>query len=66
MAIFGYTFGRKVYLDHMTLVNLKMYDYFPMEVKRALRTQDYRYLELFDYKNPGRELFDPETGKSLS
>ena len=45
---------------------LRMNDYFPLEVRRALRTDDYRYLALFDANSPGRELFDDVTGKSLS
>ena len=45
---------------------LKMNDYFPMEVRSAIATKDYRYLALFDWENPGRELFDKETGKALS
>lgn len=45
---------------------LKMHDYFPLEVKRALQSKDYRHLTLFDWENPGRKLFDDVTGKSLS
>ena len=45
---------------------LKMHDYFPLEVKRAMRDKDYRHLALFDWENPGRKLFDDVTGKSLS
>ncbi|CAI2382354.1 unnamed protein product [Moneuplotes crassus] len=65
-AWIGYCFGNKNYLNYEHSLYLRMNDYFPMEVKRALRTEDYRYLALFDYKNPGRQLFDTQTGKSLS
>ena len=65
-AWLGFTFGMRNHENHKTLMQLRMLDYFPLEVKRALRTQDYRYLALFDYKNADRELFDKETGKSLS
>ena len=65
-AICGYSYGNRNYNNQMTYMNIRMLDYFPMEVKRALRTQDYRYLALFDYKNPDRKLFDDKTGKSLS
>ena len=65
-AFAGYAYGIRNYNNHYTLMQLRMNDYFPMEIKRALRTQDYRYLALFDYKNPGRQLFDEVTGKSLS
>ena len=45
-----------------------MNDYFPMEIKRALRDKDFRHIALFDLEQAAkeRELFDPETGKSLS
>ena len=45
---------------------LKMHDYFPLEIKRAIQSKDYRHVALFDWKNPGRQLFDEKTGKSLS
>ena len=47
---------------------LKMNDYFPLEVKRALRDQDFRHLALFDLEQAAkdRKLFDEKTGKSLS
>ena len=65
-AWLGFSFGMRNYENHKAAILLRMNDYFPMEVKRALRTQDYRYLALFDYNNPGRQLFDEVTGKSLS
>ena len=43
---------------------LKMNDYFPVEVKRALMDKDFRHLALFDVNS--RQLFDKQTGKSLS
>ena len=47
---------------------LKMNDYFPLEVKRALQDKDFRHLGLFDPEEVSktRMLFDPVTGKSLS
>ena len=45
---------------------LQMYDYMPIEVKRTMQSKDFRHLALFDYRNPGRQLFDEKTGKSLS
>ena len=45
---------------------LSMYDYMPIEIKRGLQSKDYRHFALFDYKNPDRQLWDKETGKSLS
>ena len=36
-ALIGYNLGNKYYQDHVTFTILKMNDYFPMEVKRALR-----------------------------
>ena len=65
-AMVGYAWGRRNMNNHLTFMEYKMNDYFPMEIKRALRTQDYRYIALFNYKNPDRKLFDDETGKSLS
>ena len=65
-AIIGYAWGRKQQ-EYQTLnLMLKMNDYFPLEVKRALQDKDYRHMALFDWQNPGRKLFDDATGKSLS
>lgn len=61
-----FAYGEKRYQDQRTMMMLKMYDYMPFEVKRAMQTKDYRHLALFDWENPGRILFDPVTGKSLS
>ena len=65
-ALIFYHFGRKKQDYHMLNMMLKMHDYFPLEVKRAMRDKDYRHLALFDWENPGRKLFDDVTGKSLS
>ena len=51
---------------HLTNMLLKMNDYFPLEVKRTLQTKDFRHIANFDYKKPNRQLFDEQTGKSLS
>ena len=49
---------------------LRMNDYFPLEIKRALRDKDFRHIALFDLEqaaaDKNRQLFDTETGKSLS
>ena len=47
---------------------LRMNDYFPMEIKRALRDKDFRHIALFDLDQVEKErkLFDDVTGKSLS
>ena len=66
MSAVGYQWGKKVENENMTITLMRMNDYFPLEVKRALQTKDFRHLAAFDYKNPGRTLFDTETGKSLS
>ena len=50
-------------------MTLKMNEYFPLEIKRALRDKDFRHIALFDLKQEiesGRQVFDPVTGKSLS
>lgn len=62
----GWSWGRKLKDDHTTLTLLRMNDYFPVEVKRAFESKDYRHFALFDWENPGRQLFDKDTGKSLS
>ena len=61
-----YQFGYRCENVHMTNMLLQMNDYFPLEVRRAMQTKDFRHLQTFDYKNPGRQLFDEKTGKSLS
>ena len=48
------------------IFQLKSYDYYPLEVKQALATKDYRYLALYDFQNPNRQEFDSKTKKSLS
>ena len=45
---------------------LQMNEYLPLEVRRTMQTKDFRHIQMFDYKNPGRQLFDEKTGKSLS
>jgi hypothetical protein len=65
-GLVGYFWGRKKEDQIRINMLLKMNDYFPHEVKNALKTKDYRYLALFDWENPGRKLFDDRTGKSLS
>ena len=50
----GWNFNRKFYEDHITNMMLKQNDYYPIEVKRALRDKDFRHLALFDHENPGR------------
>ena len=65
-ALVGYHWGRKKQDYHLLNMMLKMHDYFPLEIKRALQDKDYRHAALFDWENPGRKLFDEATGKSLS
>ena len=62
----GYQWGRKIESHNMLCTMVRMHEYLPLEVKRAMQTKDFRHVATFDYKNPGRELFDPVTGKSLS
>ena len=47
------------------IYQLKMWDYQPYEVRRAMQTKDYRYMAMFDYQNPDRKLFDEKTGKAI-
>lgn len=65
-SLIFYAWGRKKQDFHLGNMMLKMNDYFPLEVKRALQDKDYRHVALFDWQNPGRKLFDEVTGKSLS
>lgn len=65
-ALIGYHWGRKKQDYQLLNMMLKMHDYFPLEIKRALQDKDYRHAALFDWENPGRKLFDDVTGKSLS
>ena len=52
----------------MVFTMLRMNDYFPLEIKRALRDKNFRHIALFDLEAAAKErqLFDPVTGKSLS
>ena len=36
-GVIGFNFGRKFYVDQITFTMLRMNDYFPLEVKRALQ-----------------------------
>ena len=65
-AAIGYQWGHKIESQNLLCNLLRMHDYLPLEVKRAMQTKDHRHLSTFDWKNPGRELFDPVTGKALS
>jgi hypothetical protein len=65
-GLIGYAWGRKKQDFHLLNMLLKMHDYFPLEIKRALQSKDFRHVALFDWENPGRKLFDDVTGKSLS
>ncbi len=44
-----YAWGRKKEDYHMLNMMLKMHDYFPLEIKRALQDKDYRHVALFDW-----------------
>ena len=38
----------RYYQDQQTYTMLRMNDYFPLEIKRALRDKDFRHIALFD------------------
>ena len=61
-----YQWGYRNENCHCTNMLLQMNDYLPLEVRRTMQTKDFRHIQMFDYKNPGRQLFDEKTGKSLS
>ena len=65
-GVCGYQYGYRCENVHMTNTLLQMYDYMPLEIKRTMQTKDFRHVQQFNYRNPGRQLFDKETGKSLS
>ena len=67
-GLIGFGFGKRYFDDLVVNTMLKMNDYFPVEIKRALQDKDFRHLALFDLDTVSKErqLFDPATGKSLS
>ena len=65
-GVIGFQFGQKNLSDNQTMLLMRMHDYLPLEVKQTLASKDYRYMALFNYKKPERQLFDEKTGKSLS
>ena len=65
-GLVGYQYGRRSESIALTNMMLQMHDYLPLEVKRTLQTKDFRHIQQFNYRNPGRQLFDEKTGKSLS
>ena len=48
LGVVGYNLGQKFYADQVVMTYLRMNDYFPLEVKRALRDKDFRHLALFN------------------
>ena len=67
-SVVGYNLANKYYQDELVLTMLKMNDYLPLEIKRALQDKDFRHIALFDpdEARQSRMLFDSVTGKSLS
>ena len=53
-GIVAYQYGYRNENVHMTNMLLEMNEYFPLEVRRMMQTKDFRHLQQFDYKNPGR------------
>lgn len=65
-GLISYQWGYRNENLHMTNMLLQMNEYLPLEVRRCMQTKDFRHVQQFNYRNPGRQLFDEETGKSLS
>ena len=65
-GLVGYQWGYRCENIHLTNMLLQMNEYLPLEVRRTMQTKDFRHIANFDYRNPGRQLFDEKTGKSLS
>ena len=67
-TLIGYNLANRYYQDEICFTMLKMNDYFPLEIKRALQDKDFRHIALFDPEEESktRQLFDQKTGKSLS
>ena len=65
-GLVAYQYGYRLENIAMTNMLLQMNEYLPLEVKRTMQTKDFRHVATFDYRNPGRQLFDTKTGKSLS
>ena len=65
-GVIGYQYGYRCENMHMTNMLLQMDEYLPLEVRRTMETKDFRHVQQFDYKNASRQLFDKDTGKSLS
>ena len=65
-GLVAYQYGYRCENVQLTNMLLQMNDYLPLEVKRTMQTKDFRHMAAFDYRNPGRQLFDKSTGESLS
>ena len=50
----GHAFVKRYYEDQITMTMLKMHDYLPIEVKRAIQDKDFRHLALFDQEEEGK------------
>ena len=47
-GLVGFNYGRRYYEDELLFTMLKMNDYLPLEIKRALQDKDFRHVMLFD------------------
>ena len=65
-GLIAYQWGKRQESEKKLMFAMRCHDYFPLEVKRTLESKDFRYMAMFDYRNPSRQLYDPETKKSLS
>ena len=67
-GLIGFNLGVRYLEDHITCTMLRMNDYLPMEIKRALQDKDFRHIALLDLDETkkSRPMFDEKTGKSLS
>ena len=47
-GLIGFSLAKRYMDDQILFTMLKMNDYFPLEIKRALEDKDFRHLALFD------------------
>ena len=65
-GLLGFNLGVRYLEDHITCTMLRMNDYLPLEIKRALQDKDFRHIALLNEEDVSKSRFDPATGKSLS
>ena len=56
LALIAFHWGKRQESEKKLMFAMRCHDYLPLEVKRTLESKDFRYMAMFDYRNPDRQL----------